>query len=199
MIMAGDYVTDRSILRFAEEVTTRFAFLETLSFHCVRSEATLVRFESSAFAVNVYHGRRSYEIGLEIESTRSLTETYSIPEILRLVDKKEADQYSYYASHTPQGVAEGVRLLAELFQRCVAVGILEDNQIFSRLESQRKDIAAEYALQVELRQAQRRIEAAWSEKDFRQVVKILAPLQEHLNPAELKKLEYARKHLNSST
>ena len=197
--MAGDYVTDRSILRFAEQVKIRFAFLKALSCRCVRSEATFVRFESSAFGVNVYHGRRSFEIGLEIESTRSLTETYSTPEILRLVDKKEADQYKYYATHTPQGVAEGVRLLAELFQRCVAAGILEDNQIFSRLQTQRQEIAAEYALQVELRHAHRKIEAAWSAKDFLQVVKILAPLQEHLKPAELKKLEYAKKHLNAST
>ena len=191
--MAGDYVTDRSILRFDEQVKIRFAFLKALRCRCVRAEATFVRFESSAFGVNVYHGRRSFEIGLEIESTRSLTETYSTPEILRLVDKKEADQYKYYATHTPQGVAEGVRLLAELFQRCVAAGILEDNQIFSRLQTQRQEIAAEYALQVELRHAHRKIEAAWSAKDFLQVVKILAPFHwGSIMPAELKKLAYAQ-------
>ena len=132
--MATERVTDRSVLRFAEEVKDRFSFLETLGFRHVRSEPTFVRFESPRASVNVYHGRRSFEIRLEIESASSPTDAYSFSEILRLVDREQGEQYRNYATHTAQGVAEGVGKLAELFQRCIAAGILNDKQLFARLK-----------------------------------------------------------------
>jgi len=83
--MASEFIADRSLLRFAEEVKARFVFLETLGFRCVRSEAILVRFESSKLAISVYHDRQSYEISSAIESVRG-SDAYSFSEILRLVN-----------------------------------------------------------------------------------------------------------------
>lgn len=196
--MAFECVTDRSLLRFADEVKAHFAFLETLGFRCVRAEATLVRFESSTASINIYHGRQSYEIGLEIEFA-AVGDAYSFSELLRLVDNKQAEQYRNYSTHTAQGVVEGVRKLAELFQKCVDAGILNDSQLFSRLKLQRGEWAKNYALETQLEQARKKSELAWAEKDFAKVFQILAPLQEHLTPSDLKKLEYAKKHSNAST
>lgn len=193
--MATEGVTDRSVLRFAEEVKDCFSFLEALGFRRVRSEPTFVRFESPRANINVYHGRRSFEIGLEIESASSPTDAYSFPEILRLVDRNQGDQYKYYATHTAQGVTEGVGKLAELFQRCIAAGILNDKQLFSRLKVQQKEIAAKYALEVELRQARRQSESAWHRKDYAAVVKALKPLRAALTATEVRKLEFAEKQL----
>lgn len=67
MIMDVDRVIDTSLLHFPEEVKSRFAFLERLGFRRVRPKATLVRYESLVMGINVYHGGRSYEIGIEIE------------------------------------------------------------------------------------------------------------------------------------
>lgn len=189
--MATDYVTNRLLLRFADEVKTRFAFLEALNFHCIRTDATAVRFESPKLAINVYHGRQSYEIGLEIESTR-VPDAFSFSEILRLVKDDRAEQYRSYAAHTAGDVAEGVRQLAELFRKCIDTGILEDSELFSRLQAQRDEWARNYALEVQLEQARKKLESAWTGKDFRKVVQVLTPLQEHLSPSELKKLEYAK-------
>ncbi len=191
--MATEHVTDRSVLRFAEEVKGRFSFLETLGLHCVRSEATFVRFESPRISTNVYHGRRSFEIGLEVESTLSPTDSYSFSEILRLVDREQGEQYRNYATHTAQGVAEGVGKLAELFQRCVAAGILTDKQLFVRLKLQRQELARNYALETQLVQARRKSEAAWREKDYAAVVKALKPLRDALAATEVGKLEFAEK------
>lgn len=190
MTMSTERVTDRSVLRFAEEVKDRFSFLETLGFRHVHSEPTFVRFESPRANVNVYHGRRSFEIGLEIESA---TDAYSFSEILRSVDREQGEQYRDYATHTAQGVAEGVAKLAGLFQRCIASGILNDKQLFARLKVQRKEIAAKYALEVELRQARRAAEAAWHKKDYAAVVAALKPLRAALTATEVGKLEFAEK------
>jgi len=196
--MAFKNITDRSLLRFADEVKLRFVFLETLGFRCVRSEAILVRFEASNIAISVYHDQQSYEISLAIEDVRG-SDSYSFSEILRLVNSEGVEQYRDYATHTVEGVAEGVRRLAELFQKCVDAGILKDSNLFSRLKLQRSEWAKNYALQTQLEQAHKKSESAWAEKDFDRIVQTLAPLQEHLNPSDLKKLEYAKKHSNAST
>ena len=75
--MATERVTDRSLLRFAEEVKDRFSFLGALCFYCVRAEATFVRFESPRVSINVFHGRHSFEIDLEIEPAQSSVDACS--------------------------------------------------------------------------------------------------------------------------
>ena len=188
-------ITDRTLLRFSDEVRTSFAFLEALGFHCVRAEATFVLFESSTFAINIFHGLQSYEIGLDVADAQA-SDTYSFSEILRLLNREEAEQYRDYATHTADGVAEAVRRLAELFRKCFDAGILEDKgQLFCRLQSQRHGIARNRALEVQLEQARIKCEDAWRKKDFVEIVKILAPLREHLSSVELNRLEYARKQL----
>jgi len=193
--MDHEYVTDRSLLRFADEVKSRFAFLNTMGFHCVRSEETLVSFESSKLVINIYHEKLSYEISSVIERIEK-PDSYSFSEILRLVNSEEAEQYRDYAAHTVKGVAEGIRQLSELFRKCVNAGILNDSELFSSLKLQRKNWARNYALETQLEQARKKSKLAWAEKNFVNVVLALAPFQEHLNPSDLKKLEYAKKHLN---
>lgn len=186
-------VSDRSLLRFAEEVKEHFLFLEALGFRCVRSEVTFVRFESPRVSINLYHGRQSFEIGLEIESVPSLENAYSFSEILRLVDRKLGEHYRNYATHTPRGVAEGVGQLAELFQRCIAADILNDTQLFSRLKFQREVLSKNYALETQLEQARRKSEAAWRKKDYAAVIKALKPFSADLTVTEVGKLKFAEK------
>ena len=196
--MDAKHDIDRSLLRFADEVKEHFAFLEALGFRCVRSEATLVRFESSKLTITVYHEKFSYEISSAIESVRG-SDAYSFFETLCLVKGKQIEHYRDYATNTVEGVAEGVRQLAELLRKCVDSGILNDSELFSRLKLQREEWVRNYALDTQLEQARKNSESAWAKKDFQRVVQALAPLQEHLNPTDLKRLEYAKKHYNAST
>lgn len=194
--MATERVIDRSILRFAEQVRSRLSFLESLGFRCVRSEATCVRFESTGIGINIYHGRRSFEIDLEIEPLESSADAYSLSALLRLVGLDQAAHARSYATHTEEGVAEGVRQLAELFAQCVAIGILNDARLFPRLKLQEKELAKKYALETELFQARRKSEAAWHKKDYATVVEVLKPLRSALTKVEVRKLEFAEKQLN---
>lgn len=199
MSIATERVTDRSLLRFAEEVKEQFAFLGALGFQCVRSEATFVRFESPRVCINIYHGRHSFEIDLEIEPAQSPTDAYSFAEILRLVDREQLGHSKNYATHTEQGVVEGVRQLAELFRRCIAAGILNDDSLFSRLKLQKKEVTANYADEVELLQARRAAEVAWRNKDYAAVVKALKPLRAALTATEVRKVEFAEKQLERNS
>jgi hypothetical protein len=194
MNMDAERVTNRSLLRFVEEVKVHFAFLDALGFRCTHAEVTFVRFESSELAINIYHSQQSYEISLQIENARG-SDSYSFSEILRLIHNERVEQYRDYAAHTVKGVAKGVRQLAELFRKCVDAGILSEGNLFSCLKLQREEWARKYALETQLEQARKKSESAWAEKDFRKVVQALAPLQEHLNSSDLKKLEYARKQI----
>jgi hypothetical protein len=193
--MSVDRVIDRSFLRFPEEVKERFAFLKALGFCDVLVEVSLVRYEAPTMGINVFHGRRSYEIGLEIESMQVPIESYSISEILRLVDIKGAENYRNFMAHTVEGVAEGVHRLAILLRECIDAGIFSDKQFFPRLKLQQDTLTKDYWFKMEFKQARHESESAWAKKDFGKVVQILSPLQEHLNPSDLKKLEYAKKHL----
>lgn len=64
--------TDRSKLGFKEAVSANFKFLRKFGFHRARAEATFIRYETVRFLtkkklfVNVYHGRGSYEMGVQI-------------------------------------------------------------------------------------------------------------------------------------
>jgi hypothetical protein len=196
--MDAERVTDRSLLRFTDEVKRHFAFLEDKGFRCTRSESILVHFESPKVAIDVYHDQWSYEIGLQIQNVRG-SDSFSFSEILRLVHSEQVERYRDYATHTVEGVAEGVRQLSEVFQKCVDAGILNDSELFSRLKLQREEWARNYALDTQLRQARKMSESAWAEKNFRKVVQALSPLQEHLDLSDLRKLEYAKKHSNAST
>ena len=193
--MAVDRSIDRSLLHFPEEVKRRFTFLAASGFRDVHAEPTLVRYESQPMIINVFHGRRSYEIGLEIESREVPAESHTMSEILRLVDAERADNYRNFAAHTVEGVAQGVQQLAVLFQKCIEAGIFNDEHFFPRLKVQRSTLTNDYWFKMNFKQAHYEAESAWSKKDFGKVVQILSPLQEHLNPSDLKKLDYAKNHL----
>lgn len=55
----------RERLGFEAAVVENFAFLKEAGFECVRRECTFVRYESKRVFVNVYHGRGSFELGVE--------------------------------------------------------------------------------------------------------------------------------------
>src|ERR671917_546664 len=80
----------REKLDFAEEVQSAFTFLVTdYGFRLVRTEPTFVRYESPDVCVNIYHGRASFEIGVEIgrfiNSVAHEERPFSLSEIIELI------------------------------------------------------------------------------------------------------------------
>jgi hypothetical protein len=193
--MSIENINNRAFLHFSDEVKLHFAFLKVLGFTCVHFDETYVRFESQNLAINICHGRQSYEISLEVESLIT-SERYSYEAILRLIDRDQAKQYRNYATHTVEGVAEGISQLSYLFRKCINTGILNDITLFSHLKTQRSELAKSYAREIQLEHAYKKSEAAWAEKDFKSVVQALVPLKENLNLTDVKKLEYAKNQIS---
>jgi hypothetical protein len=70
-----------SRLGFAEAVLANFEFLRSYELRRVENDSTFVRFESEAVFVNVYHGRASFEIGVEV-GLKSRSEKYGLDYIV---------------------------------------------------------------------------------------------------------------------
>ena len=68
-------------LGFTESAQSTFAFLTEFGLNVVRTEATLVRLESAEVFVQVFHGRSSYQVGLELGRV-GRGEWYSLYEVL---------------------------------------------------------------------------------------------------------------------
>ena len=83
--------------------------------------------------------------------------------------------------------------MAELFHRCISSGILNDEQVFSRLKRQRKELVNSYALETRLLLARRTAEAAWHKKDYETVMKLLKPFRAVLTTSEVGRLEFAER------
>lgn len=191
---------DRSSLRFAELAQKHFAFLEAQGFGRVRSEPTFVRFESRSLFINIYHGRSSFEIGAElgrVGNGEDEKQPYPMSALLGVAGVPTAKEYRDYATHTPDGVNEGLEKLATLFRDHVSPN-LQNAGLFQLLKEQRQTWAADFADEVNLRQARRKLDAAWHAKNYAEVVALLRPLRDALTSIELHKLEYAEKHAEGS-
>jgi hypothetical protein len=187
---------DRRAMRFAETVEEAFSFLELHGFKRIKSEPTFVRFATQRIRLDVYHGRQSFEVGLEIASLEAGSDdkSYSMSEIIRLVEPSKADEYRNYAAQSAAEVGEGVRRLAARVRRYVDAGVLDNPRFFRLLQENREKWAQNYAREVNLTQVRRQLEIAWHAKDYPKVVTLLHPLRATLTPTELQKLEYAEKH-----
>ena len=186
---------DRNLLRFPELVQKHFVFLEPHGFHCVRSKTTFVRFESSLLFLNIYHGRSSFEIGLELGrlgKDEDERQPYPMSALLGVAGVPTAREYRDYAARTPRGVDIGISTLANKFQEYI-VSNFQNKEFFRLLKKQREIWNNDFAHEVNLRQVRRKLDAAWRTKDYEKVVELLEPLRAELTPVELKKLEYAKK------
>lgn len=189
----------RKILRFPEAVKKYFAFLSEQEFHCAQEEPTFVRFESEKFFVNVFHGRISYEIGLEFGRKKILEELdnpYGLSEVIELNDPKKASEYRPYATRTKEGVEEGVQQLALLFKQYLLPMLPEINpQVYRTLQKQRQEWGHQLELEVRSHHVRPEAEAASKQKNYEKVVQLYESIKEALSPAELKKLAYAKKQV----
>lgn len=186
---------ERDRLCFAESVRRHFDFLEGHRLAVVAHTLTYVRYESARLFVNVYHGRRSFEIGLEIgRLSQDDQQPYPMSAIVAVMEPSVSSSHLDYAARTAADVDEGVRRLAAPFRAFVGRGLLEDPGLFSRLERDRQGRKLRMAQDVDLSHARLAAEDLWRAKDYAGVIRLLAPLRESLEPSELKKLEFAEKH-----
>lgn len=194
--------TERSSLGFSEAVHSAFKFLtDDFSFACVRREATFVRYESSNAFVNIYHGRASFEMNVEIGKLKGTGDLedfpFTIGEILNVASPQEAETYHPFQGTSAESVKTFTTRLAELVQKHATLALRGDLEFFRKVSNERGKRSDALVLAWELSRARRDAEKAWREKQFERVASIYEPVKQHLTASETKKLEYAKKQADS--
>ena len=191
---------ERANLRFADEVLAAFDFLTTdYGFHRSRVDVTFIRYESRDVFVNVYHGRASYEVELEIGrfADRVGTEDvkFSLGDIIDVMGARADTGYTFFQASNADRVKRLVPRLAELLKEYGKDALAGDPLFFARLQDEQTRMSREYRKQSDLRRIREQVGEAWNQKNYVKVVELYEPIRDDLTAAEIKKLEYARKHL----
>jgi hypothetical protein len=197
---------DRWKLGFKEEVVASFKFLRKYGFRRVRAEATLVRYHTAwpltrnkmKLFVNVYHGRGSYEMGVEMGPRERESEAVTLPEIVEWAggeESKSSREHVTFQTSSREGVQKFVPKLAELVKKYAGPFLRGDAKAYDSLLGQRHRSTQRYLTQMELDRAREKAEAAWHAKDYAQVVRFYEPFQDELKRSEAAKLKYAKKQM----
>lgn len=186
-------------LGFETIAKSAFVFLENkYGFLCVETGPWKVAYRSpNVFVTARFDGNRSYEIGLELgridNYAGSLDVPYNLGELLRT--EGQSNEVTSYQVTTTEALRKYTFRLASLLREHGHSFLIGDDLAFCRVAELRNTESLNYAMENELRQTRVSLEDAWRKKEYLRIVELLSPLQEWLEPSELKKLQYAQKHL----
>jgi hypothetical protein len=207
----------RRELGFSQAVESEFEFLKESGFEMTHVEPTLVRFETDRVFVNVYHGRSSYIIGVEIGTINPadqgwepdrfdsvvplrpapLSEKFTIWEVARAAGASDVHENTFLQASSKQGIAHCVRRIADFVKRYGEMALNGDAAFFTRVREVQTQESRHFLARGRLSYLQTQLNEAWHGKDYRRFVQLLEPLESDLPPAERRRLEYARKHRHS--
>jgi hypothetical protein len=190
-------VTNREAFAFVAVVESAFSFLvEDYGFRMVGTDVTLVRFAADKMFLNVYHGRQSYEIGVEVGRPASAYR-YRLPEVLGALLGESGQQDAYYLQSSSR---EGLRRCVEAAARLVKAHygpVLSGNpdvlERIGALTTRRNEEYTRRVVQQPIRDAAHR---AWLAKDFAMVARCYGSIREDLSPPERRRLTYAEKQIS---
>lgn len=192
---------ERAELGFKEAVLSSFKFLNDAGLRPVQQEMTFVRYESPEVFVNVYHGRASFELGVEIGRLKEPNNKLTLYDIVAWAGADRAEGFGQHVTFqvsSREGVQEFVPKLAALVKKHAVLFLRADGAAFDSASEIRSERAKEYAKGVNLSQMRRKAEAAWQAKDYAQVVDLYGPARDDLTEVEAKKLSYAKQQVMSA-
>ena len=171
--------TARVALGFSEAVAEAFQFLSGYDFRLQSSEVTIVRYASERGFVNVYHGRSSYELGLEIGpiTGEQAGVGYSMSELVRLKNHQEAEGVRNFMATTPAEVRIGVQRLAERLLRYGESALRGDELVFEALQQQRREWSSAFAADVAYRQLSPKAAEAFRQHEYRRAAELYASIE----------------------
>jgi hypothetical protein len=192
---------ERAELGFKEAVLSSFKFLNDAGLRPVQQEMTFVRYESPEVFLNVYHGRASFELGVEIGRLKETNIKLTLYDIVAWAGAEKAQGFGQHVTFqvsSRKGVQEFVPKLAALVKKHATSFLRADGAAFDSASEIQSERARDYAKGVNLSQVRRKAEAAWHAKDYAQVVDLYSPVRDDLTEVEAKKLTYAQQQVMSA-
>ena len=186
---------DREKFGFQRAVRKTFSFLEPMGFQIVDDLVTFVRFESNDCFMNVYHGRGSYELGVEVGRKIIPDTRYRLPDVLRVLAPEFASEASYQASN-PGAVVNCVQKLGNLTKQYCGPLWSGSEQVWEEIDWKRSVAAIEETKKYTLGSIREKAQEAWRHKDYRRVVDAYEQMLADLTEVERKRLSFATKHLH---
>jgi len=111
---------ERAKLGFKDEVLSSFRFLNDARFSPVEQEMTLIRYESPEVFVTVYHGRASFELGVEIGRLKEPNNKLTLYDIIAWAGVEKAERFGQHVAFqvsSREGIQEFVPKLAGGFYK----------------------------------------------------------------------------------
>jgi hypothetical protein len=190
---------DRATLGFVRAVEDAFGFLAAdFGFKVVERDLTYVRYESEKVCLVVYHGRRSYEIGVEVSRLHDGdARRYRLPEVLGAVLGETAQQNAYYLqSSTREGVRRCVEVAATFVKQHFGPLLKGKQSAWNQVCSFAARRNEEYTREVVQQPVRDAAEQAWRSKNYAAVAQLYGSIRDDLTRVESMRLEYARKQLS---
>lgn len=194
----------RDQLGFVDAARSGFGFLRGLGFKEVVAEPTYLRFERDDSFVEVFHGRASYELGVEFGrwvrvDDDVVEQKFHLVDVLPVVAPE-----SGFVARTATSREQVVRFVEEMAVHAkVAVEHLEaeGSTGFERVSEAVERQSDEYLDGLRATRVRARAEEAWRRKDFASVVAAYEEIDAELSTVELreseaKRLSYARDRID---
>lgn len=132
----------------------------------------------------VYHGRKSFEIGVEIIFGNEL---YYISEIMELIDKDAAKNHKNFVATTAPAVRNGLNRAAMTLEKYAKFALEGDKNILAALRRQREDWGKQLRIETELASIKPKAEEAFRQEKYEEADRLFDKIRLYLTPAGLKK------------
>ncbi len=189
---------DRWQLGFPQAVEATFGFLVSkLGFRLVEAQTTLVRYESDHTFVNVFHGRSSYELGVEIGrwievDGELVEEKFALGDVIALDHDLSEVGYRPYATTDKEPLGRFVAQLADWTQRFGSRVLNGDPAAFDSLRVQNARRSQQMLEGWRAERLRSAADDAWRRKDWGRVIDAYSEINAELGSVELKRSERAR-------
>lgn len=182
----------RAKLRFAEAVRREFEFLERIfGFRCTEESPTFVRYESDYVFVNVFHGRGSFEIGIELGIRSQPTIHFRLPEILAGLAPGYTGERMFQASTAP-AVAKCVARLARIVDDHCSAALAGDRFALRAVENAAGVESERVTLQYQYGAIIDRADHAWEAGEREKAALLYASAERALDETRRRRLSYMR-------
>jgi len=191
--MMNSQADKKGRLGFADLTLKTFAFLVKMQFRIVKRTETFVRFENDVVFINVYHGRSSYQVGLEIGRI-GLSELYSFYEVLSFVAPDEIEKARFQA--LTYDVLEQClsKIAATVDQQCRNL-LSGDDDDFQALRLTALNLRKKTTLQAQFGGKINGADKAWEAKEYVKAAELYKAAEPALDKTRRRRLIYLNRKL----